>query len=190
MAQPGQRKCLCCDLFFDPDPRNRERQRYCSTAHCRRASKAASHAAWLTQPDNVGYFRGPVHVARVQAWRAAHTGYGRGRRRAPRALQDSLMAQVPDSTEQSSNRGETAVAPTAPALQESLTPLAPALAGLIAHLFDVTLQEDMDATTRRLVQLGHDVIKRSRGEASQAGGDQTTAATRAAAPGASAVQLG
>ena len=30
MAQSGQRKCLCCKLFFDPDHRNRERQRYCS----------------------------------------------------------------------------------------------------------------------------------------------------------------
>jgi hypothetical protein len=26
MAQPGQRKCLCCDLFFHPDPRNDKRQ--------------------------------------------------------------------------------------------------------------------------------------------------------------------
>ena len=61
MAQSGQRKCLCCGLFFDPDPRNRERQRYCSAADCRRASKAASQAVWLNRPDNVGYFRGAVH---------------------------------------------------------------------------------------------------------------------------------
>jgi len=185
MAQPGQRKCLCCGLFFDPDRRNRKRQRYCSAAACRRASKAASQAGWLTHPHNVGYFRDPVHVARVRAWRAAHPGYGRLRRRAPRALQDRLIAQVPDSTEQSPNRGEIAAVCAAPALQDSLNTLAPALAGLIAHLFDVTLQEDMDATTRRLVQLGHDVINRSRGEASQA-----SLAARAGAPGASAVQLG
>ena len=50
MAQSGQRKCLCCGLFFDSDHRNRKRQRYCSAGACRRASKAASHAAWLTQP--------------------------------------------------------------------------------------------------------------------------------------------
>jgi hypothetical protein len=185
MAQPGQRKCLCCGLFFDPDHRNRKRQRYCSAADCKRAAKAASQALWLTHPDNVGYFRSPVHVTRVQAWRAAHPGYSRGRRHAPRALQDSLIAQVPDSTEQSPNRGEIAAVCAAPALQDSLNTLPPALAGLIAHLFDVTLQEDMDTTTRRLVQLGHDVIKRSRSEASQA-----SAAPRAAAPGARAVQLG
>ncbi len=143
MAQPGQRKCLCCGLFFDPDPRNRERQRYCSAAHCRRASKAASQAAWLAQPENGEYFRGPVHVARVQAWRAAHPGYGRARRRTPPALQDSLIVQVPDSAKESADRGESAAAPSAPALQDPVNTLAPALAGLIAHLFEVTLQEAM-----------------------------------------------
>lgn len=184
MAQPGQRKCLCCGLFFDPEPRNRERQRYCSASDCKHASKAASQAVWLARPENAGYFRDPVHVARVQAWRAAHPGYGRGRHRAPRALQDSLIVQVPDSVEEYANRGEIAAAPAAAALQDSWSALPPALTGLIAHLFSVTLQEDMAATTRRLVQLGHDVINGSRGEDSQA-----TAAARAAAPGARAVQL-
>ena len=74
MAQSGQRKCLCCGLFFLSDHRNRERQRYCSASACRHASKAASQAAWLTHPDNVGYFRGPENVARVQAWRAGVQG--------------------------------------------------------------------------------------------------------------------
>src|SRR5436189_176937 len=51
-------------------------------------------------------------------------------------------AQVP---EQSANRGEIAAASAAPALQDSLNALPPALAGLIAHLFDVRLQDDMVA---------------------------------------------
>ena len=184
MAQSGQRKCLCCELFFDLDHRNRERQRYCSASACRRASKAASQALWLTHPDNVGYFRDPLHVARVQAWRAAHPGYGRSRRRAPRALQDPLVAQVPDSIEECAIRGESAAAPAAAALQDSWNTLAPALAGLIAHVFSLTLQDDMAATTRRLVQLGRDVINRGRDEDSQA-----IAAAAALAPGARAVQL-
>ena len=189
MAQSGQRKCLCCGLLFDSDHRNRKRQRYCSAGACRRASKAASQAVWLSHPDNVGYFRSPVHVARVRAWRAAHPGYGRGRHRAPRALQEPLIAQVADSIEECAIRGESAEAPAAPALQDSWNTLPPALAGLIAHLFSVTLQDDMAATTRRLVQLGHDVINRGRGEGSEAGCDQAIAATAAAAPGAGAVQL-
>lgn len=184
MAQSGQRKCLSCGLFFESDHRNRKRQRYCSASACRRASKAASQAAWLAQSQNNAYFRDPVHVTRVQAWRLAHPGYGCGRRRTPRALQDPLIVQAPDSIEESANRGERAAAPAAPALQDPLTTLAPALAGLIAHLFELTLQDDMATTTRRLVQLGHDVINRGRGEDSQA-----STATAAAAPGAGAVQL-
>ena len=189
MAQSGQRKCLCCGLFFDSDHRNLTRQRYCSVTACRHASKVASQAAWLVEPQNCEYFHGPVHVARVQAWRAAHPGYGRGRHRTRRALQDSLIVQVPDSAEESANRGEIAEAPAEAALQDSWSTLPPALAGLIAHLFSVTLQEDMASTTRRLVQLGHDVINGSRGEDSQAGCNQRTAAARAAAPGTRAVQL-
>ena len=79
MAKAGQRKCMSCGEFFIPDHRSGERQRYCGATACRRASKAASQAAWLAQPANNDYFRGPVHVARVQAWRAAHRGYSRSR---------------------------------------------------------------------------------------------------------------
>jgi hypothetical protein len=182
MAQSGQRKCLCCGKFFDSDHRNRERQRYCSGTACRRASKAASQAAWLAQPQNNAYFRDPVHVSRVQAWRATHPGYGRAKAASPAPLQDSLILQVADLIEESAIRGEM---PESPALQDVLNPLSPILAGLIAHLFELTLQEDIASTTRRLIQLGHDVINRSRHEDSQ-----TSAAPRATAPGARAVQLG
>ena len=75
MAQHGQRKCLFCGDFFFPDHRNGTRQRYCGAADCRRASKLASQAAWLSKPQNVDYFKSPVHVERVRAWRAAHPGY-------------------------------------------------------------------------------------------------------------------
>ena len=185
MAQSGQRKCLCCGDFFDLDHRNRERQRYCSNANCRRASKAANQAAWLAQPQNNGYFRDSLHVMRVQAWRVAHPGYSRGKARPPAALQDPLIAQVPEVIEECPIRGEIAATASLTALQDLLTAPTPVLAGLIAHLFEFTLQDDIAATTRRLVQLGHDVINRSRNEHSQA-----SAAPRAAAPGARAIQLG
>ena len=87
MAKAGQRKCMSCGEFFLPDHRSGERQRYCCAAACRRASKAASQASWLAKPPNHDYFSGPVHVARVQAWRAAHPGYSLGRVRPSRALQ-------------------------------------------------------------------------------------------------------
>lgn len=185
MAKAGQRKCLCCVRFFDPDYRNRERQRYCANAHCRRASKVSSQAAWLAQPQNSDYFRGAVHVARAQLWRAAHPGYSRDKARKPVALQESLITQVPEEVEESPIRGDCAEGPGTGALQDLLNTPTPVLAGLIAHLFEVTLQDDMAATARRLVQLGHDVINRSRNE-----DRQDSAASRAAASGACAVQLG
>ena len=82
MAGGDRRKCKCCLKLFRPDPRNRHHQRYCSAPACRAASKAASQARWLTKPENQGYFRGPVNVARVQAWRSRHPGYWRRGRRA------------------------------------------------------------------------------------------------------------
>ena len=59
MAKAGQRKCMSCGEFFLPDHRSGERQRYCCTAACRRASKAASQARWLANPSNTDYFSGP-----------------------------------------------------------------------------------------------------------------------------------
>lgn len=189
MAQSGQRKCLSCGQFFDVNRRSGERHRYCSAAPCRRASKSASQAAWLAKSQNKEYFCGPVHVARVQAWRASNPGYSKGRQRVLCALQDSLFAQVPDLVEEPGNRAEAPTAPEAVALQDSINALPPALTGLIAHLFGLTLQDSMACTIRRLVQLGQDVINRGRSEDSEAGFDQAIAATAADAPGAGAVQL-
>ena len=185
MAKAGQRKCMSCGEFFLPDHRSGERQHYCATEACRRASKAASHTAWLAQPANNDYFRGPVHVARVQAWRLAHPGYGRNRVRSAPALQEALIAQVPAAIEESANRVEAPQATATLALQDHWMTESPLLTGLIAHLFQPALQDDMANTTRRLVQLGRDLINGGRGEASQAG-----SAARAAAPGPPALQLG
>lgn len=185
MATAGQRKCLCCGVFFTPDYRNRRHQRYCAEPACRLASKAGSQAAWLAKPANRDYFGGPVHVARVQAWRAAHPGYSRGKHSSERPRStDSSTATSTCQGQTSCNGGSAAPA----ALQDPCTPSEPLLTGLIAHLFHLTLQEDIVLTTRQLVKLGHDVMKRGTGgelESIQAG-----VAARAAAPGAAAVQLG
>jgi len=150
MARAGQRKCLNCGRYFDPDRRVGERQRYCGASTCRSASKAASAKRWLSKPQNRDYFRGPVHVARVQAWRAAHPGYAQqGAWRRP--LQDQCGQQELDFAGQSGKSADTP-------LQDLLDAPSPVLAGLIAHLFQVTLQDEMAACARRLVQLGTDVL--------------------------------
>ena len=185
MAKAGQRKCMSCGVFFLPDHRSGERQRYCAGAECRRASKAASQAAWLARPGNHDYFSGPVHVARVQAWRVAHPGYSRGKTRPSRALQDLFMTQVHDAVEECAHRVELPEALAVAALQDLLNAESPLLAGLIVHLFQPALHDDMASTTRRLVQLGRDLFNGGRGEGSQAGHS-----ARAPSPGARAVQLG
>ncbi len=156
MAQSGQRKCLNCAEFFTPDHRNRNRQHHCTKPECRKTSKAAAQAAWLAKPGNHDYFSDPVHVARVQAWRAAHPNYSRKRPKAAVALQDPLPAQAIDCIEETAHRDEM---PAPPALQDVFTPASPILTGLIAHLFCLTLQDDIDLATRRLVQLGNDITQ-------------------------------
>src|SRR5262245_55821392 len=93
MARGQRRKCKCCRRLFCPDPRNRRHQRYCSKPRCRAASKIASQARWLAQPENHDYFRGPVHLARNQAWRARHPGYWRKSPRPDTAPKDVSMTQ-------------------------------------------------------------------------------------------------
>jgi hypothetical protein len=120
-----KRKCKHCQTFFVPDPRCVRRQRHCSTPACRKASKADSQRRWHHNPDNRDYFKGPIHVERVRAWRQAHPGYWRRKASGlPHALQEDLFRQ--------------------PAV----------LVGLIAHCTGLAFQEDIAMTARRLQQLG------------------------------------
>ncbi len=76
----------------------------------------------------------------------------------PPALQDTLPLQVIDCIEETVNRDEI---PRTAALQDVLTTLKPMLTGLIAHVFGSALQDDIDTTMARLVQLGSDITNRS-----------------------------
>ncbi len=175
MAKAGQRKCMSCGVFSSLTP----------AAAIASGTAALPIAGARARPPNNDYFLGPVHGSRVQAWRAAHPRYSLGRVRPSRALQDSLPPQVPGVIEECANRAEPPEAPAVVALQDLLTAESPLLAGLVAHLFQPALQDDMASTTRRLVQLGRDGINGRCGE-----GDQATTSARAAAPGPRAVQLG
>jgi hypothetical protein len=62
------------------------------------------------------------------------------------------------------------------ALQDSLRLQGPVLIGLIAHLSDSTLQDDIASTARGLLQLGQDILARNVRDAGEKG-----AANRAAA---------
>ncbi len=112
MKHQRRRKCLHCKQLFTPDPRNRYHQRYCSQTACRRASKVASQRRWPAKADNRDYFRDPLHVKRVQAWRATHPRYWhRSRPLTEPPLQDLINAQATESSEKNATL-------TTPALQE------------------------------------------------------------------------
>ena len=154
MGCGDRRKCRCCHKLFRPDPRNHRHQCYCSTPDCRAASKTASQARWRARPENQSYFRGPVNVARVQAWRARHPGYWRKGRRAGIALQDVSMAQPIGPPI------ETANVVRSP-LQDVLSTQPAVLIGLIAHLVGTPLQDDIARATGRLLRLGQDILATS-----------------------------
>lgn len=154
MGRGERRKCRCCRQLFRPDPRNRHHQYYCSAPTCRAASKATSQARWLARPENRDYFRGPVHVARVQAWRLRHPGYWRNGRDIDPALQDLSTAQTIGLADKTHDIA-------GPPLQELLVAQPAVLIGLIAHLLGTPLQEDIVRTADRLLRLGNDILATS-----------------------------
>ena len=146
-----KRKCKKCHTFFLPDPRNANRQKYCSKEECRKASKKASQRKWLEKPQNQDYFRCPENTRRVQQWREGHPKYWRRKASQPEtALQDPLITQPADITDD--NPGS-----AGDALQDLLNVQTFVLLGLIAQFTDNALQDNIDTTLQRLQQLGRDI---------------------------------
>ena len=191
MAHPSRkRKCLHCKTFFDPDHRNVARQRYCSKPECRKASKAEGQRRWLQKPENHDYFRSPEHVQRVRQWRLDHPGYWRRETpeasNAPDALQETLTPQgIEDQHIEPSSENL-----AKDALQDSFFMQSTVIVGLIAHLTGLALQEDIAAATRRLQQLGCDILGYSPHQQGGFQDAQTTPLRDQTQEGAQAVQLG
>ena len=163
MKRQRQRKCWGCGALFRPDPRNVRHQRYCSAPACRQASEAASQRQWLSQPENQDYFRDAQNVARVQRWREQHPGYWRrSGAREGGALQDDSCARAVETKDELPYL-------ISDALQEVMAAQPAVLIGLIAHLSDSALQEDIALSTRRLLQLGQDILSGGREHGDQAG---------------------
>lgn len=156
MPSPGTCKCLNCFVYFNPNPRSKGRQKYCSHADCQKASKRASQRKWLQKPQNQDYFRCPENVQRVQQWRNRHPGYSKSRPHCSGkglALQDPLIPQVTEKHHE-------IVSPAKDALQEILIAQPVVLIGLIAHLTGSTLQDEIVRTGRKLRELGEDFLSK------------------------------
>lgn len=150
----AKRKCRCkhCRKLFTPDPRNAHKQMYCGEPACRKASKTASQAKWLAKEGNEDYFRGPDNVRRVQEWRKANPGYWRRKGNKGRdALQDH-------STNKNTQKQSVTQQLPRNVLQDLLNEQLPVFVGLIANFTGSALQDDIVTTTRRLQQLGADIL--------------------------------
>lgn len=148
MRRTRRRRCLCCGELFRPDPRNRARQRFCTKSGCRSASKAASQRRWLQKPENRKYFCGSAHVERVRAWRARCRPPAPDSSKQLRPLQDWSRAQTSEKTSE-------ALTVTLQDIFHSPTAL---LAGLVAHITGSRVQEVILTTSRRLVQVGKEIL--------------------------------
>ena len=162
-------KCKHCRTYFIPDHRNADKQDYCGQPACRKASKAAAQAKWRKSEKGRDYFRGPENVRRVQEWREAHPGYWR---RSEEKSDDALQDR---SDDKNSEKQDVIQSLPRNALQDLLIEHLPVVVGLIANLTGSALQDDIVATTRRLQQLGADILNPS--PLNRTGGDydrQTT----------------
>lgn len=130
-----------------PDARNRDKQRYCGAAVCRSESKRRSAVRW--RKKNPEHHRGPEELERVRAWRTANPGYWRRKRDSlkPVALQDDCIPEPTDKERDKAPLG-------AFALQDHWIAQDAVIRGLIAHLTDSALQEDIDLAMRGFQKRG------------------------------------
>jgi len=146
-----------CHTFFTPDYRNVKRQKYCNKPECRKAAKAASQQKWLQKKENINYFSDEKNVHRVQLWRKKHPRYWqRKRAKDSNALQDPL-------SEKGTKKQIVKKQLTTSVLQDVLIGQQAVLIGLIAQYSANALQDDIVKTTRRLQQLGDDILQNNGG---------------------------
>ncbi|MFT3783541.1 MAG: hypothetical protein QM790_16125 [Nibricoccus sp.] len=106
-----------------------------------RASRRIAQARWLQK--NKGHFGGREEVYRVQLWRQANPGYWRKK-------------TLPEGTVLS---GELAKVAKEFALQDVIDTHFYLLTGLISHLIQSALQDEIAKELRRIIILGRGILK-------------------------------
>lgn len=154
MHRSGQCKCLKCGIFYVQDARNKGRQKYCSKPVCRKRSKVASQAKWRGKPGNKD---SDDDKRRVREWRAANPGYWKRKRSGGEiALRDPLDPQVAVG-----NRKTKQDEPIA--LQDLLQSQDPLVLGLVMHVADIALRDDIAGMAQRLISKGRAMMGTSPG---------------------------
>ena len=74
--QARQKRCLSCSELFDPDPRTKGKQRYCSEPSCQNKRQRQNESAWRKRnPDCLS-----DQYKESRLWYKSHPGYSRQRR--------------------------------------------------------------------------------------------------------------
>jgi hypothetical protein len=171
----GSCQCLHCREFFLPSPNNRQRQCYCQKADCRKASRTAAQARWLSKEQNRRYFQGPENVERVRAWRKANPGYWRKQAGGRAGKQPSGQSQSVDGLELGLERNlVTQTGADAGALQDFASIHLPLLVGLTSVLAGDALQDHFAVLCGQLVERGRRVLGKSTVVAAAAACAETT----------------
>ena len=152
MGMIKKKRCRNCRRLFIPDYRNRDRQKYCKRAICRKASKSASQERWLNKPENNNYFRGALNVQRVQQWRRHNPGYWK-----PKQSNKTIVLQEPLTPQPSENNKDNSDF-TNNALQDLLKAQPTVMIGLISNFIGSALQDDIAQTLLRMQQSGQDIL--------------------------------
>jgi hypothetical protein len=122
----------------------------------------------------------------VRQWRAKNPGYWKRHAKAPVALQEILIPQVSDD-----EPVERTI--SLPPLQDFVASQDPLVLGLIAHLIDSPLQENVEQATLRLLQKGRNILDLRSGMKTKGNtyADQKTSPVRGTTPtGSGSIQLG
>ncbi len=186
MPCSGTRQCKHCHTFFQPDPRSKSRQTFCSLSDCQQASKKASQKKWLQKPQNQTYFCGSENVQRVRLWREKNPGYSKRSQfvsGSPDPLQETLIVQDTEKEQETEDLKQDP-------LQDLILAQPYVLIGLIAHLTGSTLQDDIVRTGQKLQELGEDFLSHSHSEQGEYYAIPSLAQSQPIAPNPTPVQLG
>jgi len=75
-SRTRQKRCRWCGALFEPDPRTKGRQRYCSKSICQTKRQRLNETAWrIKNPDCLNYQR-----EKSRLWHKAHPEYNHLRR--------------------------------------------------------------------------------------------------------------
>ena len=81
-SRPRRKRCANCRDLFDPDPRAKDRQKYCSKSSCQDHRQRLNEKNWREKnPDCLAYQQG-----QSQSWHKARHDYSRKRRASDPAL--------------------------------------------------------------------------------------------------------